>query len=70
MQLVDERIRVHSEILGSDDGSAGGHNSSQCVVGGILVIAPNSTVGFSASPIGHGADGSTGRSLASGTGSG
>ena len=32
MQLVDERIRVHSEILGSDDGSAGGHNGMRSVI--------------------------------------
>jgi hypothetical protein len=69
MQPVDERIRVHSEILGVADGSTGGHNSSQRVVGGVLVIAPNGTVGSAASPIGYAADGSTECGPASGTGS-
>ena len=69
MQPVDERIRIHSEILGVADGSTGGYNSSQRVVGGVLVIAPNGTVGSAASPIGYGADGSTGCGPGSGTGS-
>ena len=69
MQPVDERVRVHSEILGVVDGSTGGHNNSQRGVGDVLVIATNDTVGSAASSIGYGVDGSTKRGPASGTGS-
>ena len=70
MQLVDGNFRVNSEILGVADGSTGGYNGGQYMVGGALVIAPTGTVGSAASPIGSGADESTGRCLASGTGAG
>jgi hypothetical protein len=70
MQPVDGRSRVHSETLGLVDGSTGGHNSSQRVVGGVLVMGTNGTVGSAASLIDYGVDESTGCGPASGTGSG